>query len=331
MANPLSRMLGLLSTGRATEQAPPPLPQPARLIKGARQGLELCMLPTDITEADVDLLHTHPRPRVVQLKADGIRSLYIDGRIVSREGTPLDCALHCQPGLRRLEEAVGCPIFIDGEYVEEGGFNPTLKAMRAGRGQGVFWIFDAVPLEYWQAGEWRRSTVDRLHWIRDHVLEADSPFVGLLNFWLLDAAGTRAKARELWLEGYEGVVTKDPEAGYVRSRSDAWRRLKQTLTFDCPIVDIAVKDGKLCRVIVRGPGDVGPITLGRGWSGEEADVIIRSFASPTPQFTLGKAGSMKGFPLPPAEITYQLTCGEKRSVRGARFIRLRSDKKETGR
>lgn len=295
---------------------PPVTPQPARLIKGAREGLELCMLPQDVAEDDLDNIHTG-RPRVVQLKADGIRALYIDGRIVSREGGPLDCALHCQPGLRRLEEAMGCPLFVDGEYSEEGGFNATITAQKAGRGQGVFWAFDVVPLAAWQSGGWEMPTVERLNWLRDHIHQADSPFVGMLDFWLLDAAETRAKARELWAEGYEGIVTKDPEAGYTRTRSPAWRRLKQTLTFDCPILDAAFKDGVLKRVICRGPAYVGPITLGSGWSAAEAERIRTAFKM--------------GYDLPPAEITFQLTTGEKRSVRGARFIRLREDKRETSR
>lgn len=321
------KMLGLL---RAAAEAPTSatawakrnslLPhvtrQPARLIKGAREGLELCMLPQDIAENEVAGLHSG-RPRVVQLKADGIRALYIDGRIVSREGVPIDCAMHCQPGLRRFEEALGCPIFIDGEYVEEGGFNATIAAHRAGRGQGVFWAFDIVPLASWQSGEWNMPTVERVNWLRDHILAADSPFVGMLDFWLLDAAGTAAKARELWLEGYEGIVTKDPEAGYTRTRSPAWRRLKQTLTFDCAILDTAFKDGALHRVIVRGPGDRGPITLSGGWSDAEEDQIKRQGG--------------KGYCLPPAEITFQLTCGGKRSVRGARFVRLREDIRKTSR
>jgi hypothetical protein len=325
--NVVDKMLGLL---RAAPAAPgsiahwvernvpllPLTPQPPRLIRGAREGLELGMLPHDIAEHQLDSIHTG-RPRVVQLKVDAIRAHYIDGRIVSREGAPLDCALHCQPGLRRLEQAMGCPIFVDGEYSEEGGFNATIAAQKAGRGQGVFWAFDVVPLASWQTGAWEVPTVERLNWLRDHILQADSPFVGMLDFWLLDAAGTAAKARELWLEGYEGIVTKDPEAGYTRARSPAWRRLKQTLTFDCPIVDAAIKDGVLKRVIARGPAEIGPITLASGWSAEEAERIRVAF--------------QMGYDLPPAEITFQLTTGTKRSVRGARFIRLREDKKETGR
>lgn len=321
MDNLLDRALGLLSstaerlgpTARwaASKRHLRLAPQSPSLIRGGSAAPELCMLPTDVTEQDVATLHATEK-RIVQLKVDGIRALHIDGRIVSREGAPLDCALHCQPGLARLEAAFGQPMFFDSEYVEEEGFEATLSAHRRGEGSGVLWLFDAVPLEAWRRGEWHMPTDQRLSWLAEHIERAESPFVGLLNHWLMDAAETRAKARELWAFGYEGLVSKDASAGYVRRRSESWRRLKQTLTYDCPIVDVVIKDGRLKAVLVRSPA--GQLRLGKGWDGATAERIVAAFTRTTEA------------PALVAEISYQLATGTKRSVRGAVFRRLRDDK-----
>lgn len=303
------RLLGRLSwqPGSTSEFTAPP-PQPARMIDGGGLHKELAMLPVDSHALD------YANKWIVQLKVDGIRALYIDGSIVTREGGPLDCALHCQPALKRLEDAFGEPMMFDGEYVEDDGFSATLSAMRQGIGNGVLWLFDAVPMSQWRGAE-NSPARQRLARLREKFMAADSPFVGMLDHWELSAGDAMAKARELCAEGYEGIVVKDPHAPYRRWRDDAWLRVKQAITYDGPIVDVLADGGKLKAIIVRGPEGIGPIKVGAGWTAEQGREIHDAWTF-----------QPEGDPQLMAEISYMLSTGVKRSVRGARFVRLRWDK-----
>jgi ATP-dependent DNA ligase len=132
-------------------------------------------------------------------------------------------------------------------------------------------------------------------------------------------------------------VSKRADSGYTRARSHDWLRLKQTFTADMPIVDTVRKDGALKAVIVRGPEGVGPIKLGRGWSMEEAVRLNMAFHSPeylageaTRQNVIdqmervGRRTSTGDTTVKPqlARISYQLSTGDKRTVRGAVFHNL---------
>lgn len=300
----INPMLGLIMPGYGTAQR---AASPSRIIlPGAGRFPELCMLPVDVDPDDIPDLHAAGR-RVVQLKADGIRALYLGGQVAGRDGAPLDCALHCQPALARLEEAFGTRMMFDGEYVEQDGFNATIAAHRRGEGQGVFWLFDALPYDDWCNGGSNTGTVDRLTALRRHVMAAESPFVGMLDFWVMDADQTRAKATELFREGYEGVVTKEAHAGYVRARSKLWRRCKARMVSDLPVIDVMTRDGRLKAILLRGPGDGKPLRIGSGWTSDVAARIVDNHAS-------GRTSVVR--------IRYELTVGTTRSVRGAVFLGL---------
>lgn len=312
MPSLLQRGLGSLSAAmRGRTSHPRGRPHEPRLIPGAAIAPELCMLPTDTSEADIASL----RQVVVQLKVDGIRALWIGGRILTREGTPFDAALHCEPALARLEAAFGEPMMFDGEYVEEEGFDATVTAFKRREGNGVLWLFDAIPMHEWR-GEFRQpalNQVQRLERLRTHLLAADSPFVGMLDHWVLSGHQAIAKARELWAEGYEGIVIKAVGATYHRDRTNTWQRLKRVFTVDAPIVDVIAKDGKLKSIMVR--TEHGPLRIGTGWTEADGKALHDAWTFQPD----GDAQLM-------AEISYQLSTGVKRSIRGARFHRLRWDK-----
>lgn len=306
--NAVLRMFRSTSAHRV-EAVPPP--QPPRMIVGGDAANELCMLPLDC-----NLFGDHRgwgHKRVTQIKIDGVGAKYIDGRIVTKEGVPLDCALHCQPGLRRLQEAFGEEMFFDGEYVEDDGFNATVAAMQRRRGAGVFWIYDAVPLYLWRGGACSRPIEMRLGMLEERINRAESEFVGMLGFDLLDSEQTKARCAELWALGYEGVVSKEAGSPYIRDRSDKWLRIKQVITEDLPVMDVICAGGILRKIMVRGP--TGPITVATGWKGGHGAEIVRAFA----QWKEGDAPLL-------AEVSYQLSTGVKRSTRGARFHRLRLDR-----
>ena len=330
----LDRILGLIRPRAHAVAEPRPALPPVQVITGGAAAPELAMLCRD---ASHDVIASMDAMRVVQLKADGLRAIYIDGRIVSREGVPMGCALHCQPALRRIEQAMGCAMVFDCEYVADGGYAATVSEHKRGEGAGVLWIFDALPLADWLKGGSDVGCMNRLMALREAIGAAESPFVGMLNYWLLNGQETIAKAAELWAYGYEGVVTKRWDSPYVRERSNDWLRLKQTFTADLPVVDSVFKDGALKTVIVRGPEGIGPIRLGKGWTAEEASNLDRVFNGSA--YLKGEAVQQNVFdqlarvrakvaggdtPMkaPLARVSYQLSTGDKRTVLGAVFHSL---------
>jgi ATP-dependent DNA ligase len=232
-------------------------------IPGGRAGRELVMLPEDMDPSQ-------PITGFVQPKPNGIRALALPSlsMIVTREGGPMNCALNAHAGLRRLDRAFACPMVFDGEWVEPGDFNATLSAFRRGKGRGVFWIFDAVPLHQWMIDKCTQPIEFRLKELSDALPAAASPHVGMLSATSVASPGVVAGIAEfVWRAGHEGIVVKKKGSLYQRRRSPLWMRWKQTLTVDCTVMDTVHRNGRLSAIMVRGPH--GPLTIGGGWT--EAD------------------------------------------------------------
>jgi hypothetical protein len=240
----LNHLVGLIMPDTEARRDVAPTPPPARMIFGGTAAPELCMLPVETALPDDN------EKRVAQIKVDGINAMYVDNRIVGgREGGPLDCALHCQPALQRLEEHIGHPMVFFGEYSAHDGFNPTLGEYRSGKGDGVFWIYDAIPHGAWVNGQDYLVPIEsRLESLRTAFQAAETGlFVGFLDWWMLTPAETRAKALEIFAGGYEGLVSKKSGSPYRRRRHDDWRKVKERFTVPCQVVDSMRKHRDRCR------------------------------------------------------------------------------------
>lgn len=314
-----NHLFGMLMPGAASRRDEPAPATPPMQIPGARSAQQLAMLCTDgvLPKGPADWLDPktmRPERRHVQLKADGIRAIYIDGRIVTREGAPLDCALHCQPGLQRMiEKCEGIPMVIDGEYVAQDGFAATIQEHKRKKGEGVFWAFDCLPLEHWQRGGSPWPIEDRLAILRDMIVNHnDSLFVGMLDAWFLTPEETAAKVREIWAAGGEGVVSKTAGSPYVRERSADWLRLTETHIARGPIVDMMTKkDGTLKNIVVNVLDRTSPkpmtVVVGNGWSAAEGRTLLAMHQGAYTEHSMW------------AEVSFKLTTGASRQVRGARF------------
>lgn len=311
----LDHLTGMFRPDRndVADIAPPP--QSPRMAVGATAASELCMIPVDANlpygrEAEIIAEQARTPHRVVQLKADGINAMYLEGRMITgREGTPLECALHCQPGLRRIEDAMGTPTVFFGEYVADDGFNATLGEQKAGTGEGVFWLYDAIPHGAWVTGkEYMVPIEQRLNALRcafagTHV----GQFVGFLDFWLLTPAETAAKAAEVWAAGFEGLVSKEAGSGFARRRDDRWLKVKQRFVVKGAVVDTIERDGQLRSLIVRGPemSSTKTVRLTGGWDLHQADQIKRGMS------LTGNGVNV--------QFSFDLTTGTTRSIRSPKF------------
>lgn len=191
---------------------------------------------------------------LIEQKFDGFRCLFfrgLDGQpsLWTRNGMPMPGAGHILSRLLEVEAAMGAPHMIDGELVVDG----TLAATKAhyDRGwrlgdAGVFHAFDAVPDGDWQAGrcdtplferkaalaraiastapdpavwEWRAGSHGAGHGL--------DPVEMVSDIWAFTTDDVDAEARLAWSDGHEGVMVKQPDAPYVRARSEAWLKLKK--------------------------------------------------------------------------------------------------------
>ncbi len=186
-------------------------------------------------------------------KYNGIRALYIGADLVTREGVTIHGTDHIRAALSELERIAGVPTVFDGEFVAGGSFDATLSHF--GRGArasnaGTLHLFDALPFADWRRGgtdeplherakrlggllaEWQTARAP-LSWECEGRADAE-PLAIVESHWLNDRAEIDAAASEIWARGGEGIVIKDAESGYVRGRTRAWQKVKQTARTHLP-------------------------------------------------------------------------------------------------
>lgn len=280
------------------------------LIPGGPAAPELACRPIDFR---ADRL---PARASAEVKLDGICCLFADGRMFTLEGQPFNAARHCLPALQELERAYGEPMFFHAEYVEDGGFDATVKAFRKGEGQGVVWLHDAVPFS-----EWKTNTGTQPRWSRKAELgrmvpQLRSEFVGVLTDAPVDGeAMVHAMFQRVRALGFEGVVVKDMDAPYRRERDGKWMRVKPCDTLDLPLLEIAGDDARGARRLIC-RDSAGPVTLSAGWTRDQAHELWRH------RDLLTGTDLIKAVEIE-VEHTGRTEGGK---LRHARFLRLRQDR-----
>lgn len=214
-----------------------------------------------------------PRRAIAQLKDNGIRAFYLQSRVLSRNALPLDCAIHCLPTLKLIEQAYGEPCMVDGEYVEGDSLEATLAAHKRGHGSGWFSIFDIVPLSEWRVNRFTQPTANRM----SH-LAALSMFRAHRTPWVrfLGCAGVESPdmaerfARTAWADRREGVVIKDVDAPYQRGRSGLWMKIKNTVSEEATVIDADRGRG------LSGTFTVPVMMIGAAEAGDIKSVTVRT-------------------------------------------------------
>lgn len=209
----------------------------------ARQPRELAHLFTDwdgLVPADGIL---------AEEKRDGIRALYIDGRLFTREGNEIHGVAHILSVLRLMEERAGFALFIDAEFQVGDSLRDTISHFRRGAAapdQGTLWAFDCMSMDDWRmdssdeplfrrkamllalwdeavthassAWEWPAST-------RGRPIQRDAVIV-LPDIWLIDGDAVWDEARRVWARNGEGLVLKTWDSLYRRRRTRVWQKVK---------------------------------------------------------------------------------------------------------
>jgi ATP-dependent DNA ligase len=188
-----------------------------------------------------------------ELKADGFRGLWFAGldgqaRLWTRNGQAIGGIEHLAHRLTLMERVAGEPMMFDGEFIVDGTLEATKRwcesGWRFGGNAGTLHLFDAMPLSDWQRGRCDMRQIERKARLVAIAGEAASSPIAwewapgtrgaspgtveiLDDIWLETADDVRDEANRVWAQGLEGLMLKDPEAPYVRARSDAWQKVKR--------------------------------------------------------------------------------------------------------
>lgn len=239
----------------------------------------------------------HPKKlvgrKIIDSKWDGVRALTVidvESRqvyMVSRNGQPLNNFPHIVQSLTDNIDLFERSWVLDGE-VMSADFQQLMTQLRrksdVQTSDSVVHLFDIVPLSEFLQGSStmgqrrRKKLLDQFRPIFD---KTDCVSVADWKEIDLDTAVGQVQYdqinREAIAAGLEGIMLKDPDALYTCKRTDAWLKIKPSITVDLTIVGIEEGTGKytgmLGSLICSGVDDGRHIqvNVGSGISDEQRD------------------------------------------------------------
>jgi DNA ligase-1 len=233
--------------------------------------------------------------KLIEVKLDGVRVLtivYPDGRVdqFSRNGKELVNFPHVKEQISAVVKQDPPPyaLVLDGEIMS-GTFQDLMKQIHrkssATANDAVLNLFDFIPLSDFEKGEWDKSQTIRSAMLKAwfEKNEAALPNLTVVGQELVnldtDAGKTRYKEinNMAIAGGYEGIMLKDPTAGYKCKRSVAWLKLKPfievSLTVSAVEEGTGKNVGKLGALVCEGTDDGKDIVVnvGSGFSDDNRE------------------------------------------------------------
>ena len=198
--------------------------------------------------------------KLVETKLDGVRVLtivYPSGRVdqFSRNGKELVNFPHIKEQFSRTVTGLTEPTVFDGE-VMSGSFQDLMKQIHRKENvqasDAVLHLFDFLPLRDFQAGGWDRPQIQRSEKLRawKDLWTEETPNIAILDQQLVDLDTEEGQAEFKSINaraiagGYEGIMIKDPQAGYECKRTVKWMKLKPFIEVSLTVVDTEEGTGK---------------------------------------------------------------------------------------
>jgi DNA ligase-1 len=233
--------------------------------------------------------------KLIEVKLDGVRVItvvYPDGRVdqYSRNGKELVNFPHVKEQFARCVTGVTEPVVFDGEIMS-GSFQDLMKQIHrksdAQAQDAVLNVFDILSLKDFEAGKSKRTQTERsaklVAW-KDLWAE-ETPNITVVGQELvdLDTDAGQQRYKEINAQaiegGYEGIMLKDPDAGYECKRSVAWLKLKPFIEVSLEVIDVeegtGKNEGRLGALVCSGVDDGKDIrvNVGSGLSDEQRSDI----------------------------------------------------------
>jgi len=199
--------------------------------------------------------------KLIEVKLDGVRVITIvraDGRVdmFSRNGKELVNFPHIAEQISQVVKQKGSSksmdIVLDGEIMSSS-FQDLMKQVHrkdnVEASDAVLNLFDAIPLADFEKGVYNKSQRVRSSMVSFWVEQNKDllPNVTALTNEEVDLDTPEGQKRFKEINalavagGYEGIMIKDPEAGYECKRSVAWLKLKPFIEVSLSVV--AVEEG----------------------------------------------------------------------------------------
>jgi DNA ligase 1 len=231
--------------------------------------------------------------KLIEVKLDGVRVItivYPSGRVdqFSRNGKELVNFPHVTEQISAVVKKTPppYPIVLDGEIMSSS-FQDLMKQVHrksdVKANDAILNLFDMCPLENFEKGFWDKSQTVRSQMVQAWVEQNNEllPNVTCLANELvdLDTDAGQLRYKEINAQavagGYEGIMIKDPEAGYKCKRSHAWLKLKPFIEVSLTVVAVEEGTGKnigrLGALVCEGEDDGRRIlvNVGSGFSDDD--------------------------------------------------------------
>jgi DNA ligase-1 len=200
--------------------------------------------------------------KLIEVKLDGVRVItivYPSGRVdqFSRNGKELINFPHVTEQISAVVKKTPTPypIVLDGEIMSSSFQDLMTQVHRKSdvkANDAILNLFDMCPLEDFEKGFWDKSQTVRSQMVQAWVEQNNEllPNVTCLANELvdLDTDAGQLRYKEINAQavagGYEGIMIKDPEAGYKCKRSVAWLKLKPFIEVSLTVVAVEEGTGK---------------------------------------------------------------------------------------
>jgi DNA ligase-1 len=233
--------------------------------------------------------------KFIEVKLDGVRVVTIvrvDGRVdmFSRNGKELVNFPHVTEQISAVVKKAPpkYDLVLDGEIMSSSFQDLMTQVHRKSdvkANDAILNLFDMCPLEDFEKGFWDKSQTVRSQMIQSWVEQNNEllPNVTCLANELvdLDTNAGQLRYKEINAQavagGYEGIMIKDPNAGYECKRSVAWLKLKPFIEVSLEVVDVEEGTGRnvgrLGAIVCQGVDDGKTIrvNVGSGFSDSDRD------------------------------------------------------------
>ena len=186
-----------------------------------------CMLASKVNWAKVRY------PYYASPKLDGIRGICLDGKMLSRTGKQIKGVEHIEKAVKELGMDLDGELLIPGQHfqVSSGklrshGVTPDAK----------YYVFDTPDMD--------AKFGDRLKAIAE--LKGLSEYIKVVKHKVVHSSEEIHDFYNLCLDkGLEGLVLKEPDHYYKRTRSNLWMKMKEAHTIEGRVVDFKEGEGRL--------------------------------------------------------------------------------------